>query len=275
MSGAFRPLSGQRLLLLRPAGRTIEAADRLEEAGATVYYQPITATEALPPDGQAPLIEALRKLEEYDWALFTSAEGVRYFVALASMQQGCPPRLDLLLPASVAVAAVGAKTARACEEWGRRADLVPGEFHAEGLVAALSVAGSGVSGRRFLLVRAREGRELLIEELRRAGGLVDLVPVYQTVEIPGAAEQAAGLLAAGVVDTVVATSGAPLGRLAPSLDSCGVARASVKVAALGPVTATQARELGFQVLLTAPEATFESLVQAMIDRANEPGPTSS
>lgn len=271
MSGGFRPLSGRRLLLLRPAGRAIEAADRLEEAGAVVYYQPITATEAIPRGEQAALIEAAQHFDRYDWVLFTSAEGVRYFVALASMQAGTPPRLDMILPPELKIAAVGAKTAQACGEWGRPADLVPGEFHAEGLVSALSAAGSGVEGRRFLLARAREGREVLIDELRRAGGIVDLVPVYQTVEIAGAAEQVAALVAAGEVETIVATSGAPLQRLAPALDALGVARESVGVAALGPVTAQQARELGFNVLLTAPEATFESLVQAMIDRAAEPG----
>lgn len=286
------PLAGLRLLVTRPEGRTEEAALRLEALGASVVQEPLTRTLPLSETDSAPLDRALGRLDEYDWIIFTSAEGVRFFLERAAFLRGAPVALGEILPERAMLAAIGPRTAEAARAAGRAPDLVPEEFRAEGLVAAFEAGGQGVAGKRFLLARAREGRAVIPEALAVAGARVDVVPVYRTQGNPEAATRAAARLARGEIDLVIATSGAALEELAKTLGGgagaggrsggvgdpaggsgvaagrpgagAGATARPVRVAALGPVTAAKAEQLGFEVALVAPSATMDGLVDALV-----------
>lgn len=251
------PLQGLRLLVTRPEGRSEGLAEVLRTLGAVVVIEPLTRTVALEPEEYRPLEAVLFRLGEYDAIILTSGEGVRRLTSQAGRN------LAELLPAGVLLVAIGPATADACRASGRAADILPEGFNAEGLVAALS-RSIGLRDRRFLLVRAETGRDLLPAAIAEAGGVIDVLPAYRTAADEGAAARAARSLASGEVDLVVAMSGAAVEALTAALPAEGLAPAEVRVAALGPVTAARAAQLGYTVVLTAPRATLESLVDALV-----------
>src|SRR5262249_31836047 len=89
------------------------------------------------------------------------------------------------------VLAVGPATAAALTAAGIKVTLLPGQFRAEGALAALieHCGAARISGLRFLFPRSAQGRELLVTELTKLGAQVDLVTAYQTIAPAGAREE--------------------------------------------------------------------------------------
>ena len=259
-----RPLAGMTLLLTRPEGRNAESRRALEDLGARVFEEPLTRTSPLPDEEYASFDKALGAIGSYDWVLFTSAEGVRYSLARASETAGRLAVLPDFIPAGVRVAAIGPATAEAVHSAGRKPDLVPSDYRAEGLVEALAEAAGGLRGQRLLLLRAREGRDVIPRDVEAMGGEVDVVPVYRTEGVPDGAARATARLAAGGIDLVVMTSGAAVDELASAMACRPDLKATTRIAAIGPVTAAKARRQGFDVVVEPPRATAASLVLALV-----------
>lgn len=256
-------LAGRRLLVLVPEGGGGRLVGLLEAEHAQVEVESLTRSESLDPEQLRDVDEWLDGRRTADWIVLSSAEGVRRLAGRAAAIA-----VDLLsrLAAPGRLAAIGPATARALTELGRPPDLVADEARSEGLAAALIEAGpSELAGRSILVVRALEGRTELIEALTRAGAHARLAPVYRTVMIPGAVERVARRLGAtpSAYDLLVVTSGAPLRSLAGALPMGD--RGRISVAALGPVTADVARELGFTAAVTGRGGSLENLTSAIID----------
>jgi uroporphyrinogen III methyltransferase/synthase len=264
-------LAGLRILIMRPEGQGGDAARRLESLGASVVEKALTRMEGLGSGGYPVLDEALARLATYRWIVFTSAGGVRCFLERAGERAGKAVDLNALLPPGLRVAAVGLKTAEACFSAGRKADIIPGVFRGEGLARSLLEAGAG-PGDPVLLVRALEGSDVLPDSLREAGVPVTVAPAYRTAGIPEAAAAVARRLQHGEFDLVVATSGGALRELASAVSCMPEAKDRIRVAALGPVTAAVARELGFTVGLVSPKATMESLIDSVEKQFGKSGP---
>src|SRR5262249_50788333 len=144
---------------------------RLEQLGAVCSVLPAVEIHA-PPDW-APVDQALSDLPSYDWLVFTSANGVRFF--LRRLLEG---GRDLRALGAIRLAAIGPGTAAALRDFHLGADLVPAEYRSEGLAAALK---DHVAGKRVLLARADRGRDLLREELLRVAE-VRQVAVYSQAD---------------------------------------------------------------------------------------------
>ncbi len=251
-----RPLFGKRVLITRAREQASALADLLEAAGAEVVEFPTIAI--VPPESWAPLDAAVARLHEYQWVIFTSANGVRFFWERL-LEAGRDVR-DL---AGVTVCAIGPATAAALLDFGVRADVVPPEFRAEALVEA--VGSRPLEGGRILVVRAAEAREILPEELSRRGALVDVVPAYRTIRGAPNVDEVRGLLREGKIHAVTFTSSSTvkhflelIGEEAPALLK------GVVVASIGPITAETAarRQIDSQVV---PESyTIPALTDALI-----------
>ncbi len=142
-----RPLFAKTVLVTRPReSRALhdDLTDRLRLWGAEVLFQPAIRISD-PPDWR-PVENALARLHEFDWLVFSSGNGVRYFFERL-FRNG----RDARLLGNARIAAIGPATAQELENYRLRADLVPGEFRAEALADALAAEAAG---RRFLLLRA-------------------------------------------------------------------------------------------------------------------------
>jgi uroporphyrinogen III methyltransferase/synthase len=159
------------------------------------------------------------------------------------------------------VAAIGPGTARALEEHGIAADVVPARAVAEGLVEAL--AGEAVA--RALVLRAREGRDVLPDALRARGASVDVVALYETVPEPLDDATAA---AAGTADYLTFTSASTVRFF---VDAAGPeALRGPRLASIGPATSEALREHGLAPDLEADPHTPDGLVEALVADAAQP-----
>ncbi|MBI2824336.1 MAG: uroporphyrinogen-III C-methyltransferase [Planctomycetia bacterium] len=246
-----RPLFGKRIVVTRPIDQADPLRSRLEELGAEVLVQP--AIEIGPPLDPGPLDAALDRVAAFDWLVFSSANGVRFVL------DRLLARSDARRLAGVRLAAIGAATAAELAHYALRADLVPDEYRAEGLAAALSGAAEG---KRFLLARASRGRELLAEELRAAGATVEQVVAYDSRDVETPDALVAEALAGGHIDWITATSSA-IARSLVALFGEDLRRA--RLASISPVTSATLRELGYPPAIEASEHTTEGVVQAILN----------
>jgi uroporphyrinogen III methyltransferase/synthase len=242
-----RPLFGKRIAVTRPREQS-EGLERLiEAAGGEAVVTPLIRTRRLPdPD--------LSGLEMgYDWVVFTSANGV-YSLAVALQEAG----KDLRWLGRARIAAIGPETARAARGAGIRVDFVPEKSVAEQVVAEFP---EPVQGKRVLVPRAREAREVLPERWRAAGAVVDVLPVYETEPDEEGAARLRGALEAGELEAITFTSGSAVQSFARQLSDLNFT--DITLACLGPVTARALRELGLRADVEAENATSAGLVDAL------------
>ncbi len=177
----------------------------------------------------------------------------------------------------VRIAAIGPATASALKRYGLTADIVPDEYIAEGVAAALrsdaQARGVSLVGQRVLLARAAEARKILVTELQQAGALVDEVPAYYTVAVAHDDEQGQQvlrLLREQKLDILTFTSSSTVRNFMQWLASdeervrLVTHNPHLTIACIGPITAQTARELGLDVAIEAQEFTIDGLVEAIV-----------
>jgi uroporphyrinogen III methyltransferase/synthase len=250
MPYATPDLAGLRVLVTRPTEHSAAWIEAFQAAGARVIAHP--TVEVVPPPSWEALDEALARLSEYDWLVFTSAAAARF--SLARLPAGVDPaRL-----ARPRVAVVGAETARAVEARGLAVAVIPEDQRQEGLVTAL---GGVTPGTRVLFPQALGGREGLRDALLQRGCIVDVVPASQTV-----ARRDLPPLPPFDVATFASPSALRAFVAAHGLGSLHQAT----VAVIGPTTGAAAAALGLQPLVAdAPSAS--ALIRALIARTPPQG----
>ena len=194
------------------------------------------------------LRDALARVSGFDWVVVTSPNGARRLCA------GIRDGRDL---AGVQLAAVGPGTAAVLAEHGLVADLVPPKAITESLLEAFPPAPAG--GGRVLLVRAAVARDVLPEGLRQAGWEVEDVDAYRNV--PAELDDRVRERIAGAEVVTFASASAVKNFVA----AAGVDAVPPVVAAIGPITAAAATELGLEVAVEAEEHTLDGLVRALLD----------
>jgi len=252
------PLAGQRIVVTRPPGQADSFARRLRELGADPVACP--TIRIVPPEDPEPLLRAARELASYDRVVFTSVNGVER-LAEALEGEGRDPRGAF--PAGARVAAIGPSTAdRARQRFGIEPEVVPDEYRAEALVRDIRRAAAGRNSPPAWPEEESGARAVLPERLEAAGADVDEVPAYRAVP-PDEGELAPvrDRLRAGEIDWLTFTASSTVRNFVSLL---GTGLGGARVAAIGPITAGTARELGLEVDVVAEEYTIPGLIDAMI-----------
>jgi uroporphyrinogen III methyltransferase/synthase len=257
---ARRTLAGRRILVTRPRRRSeaVEANDALVAAlqglGAEVLWLP--GLEIGPPDDWGPLDRAIRLLPSFDWAVFTSQNGVDGFASrlleLGQAWRG-PPR----------AAAVGRRTAEALVRFGQTDVRIAPRPLASSLAESLA---SGCAGQRFLWPRAQVAPDLLAQRLLRAGAAeVVAVPAYSARVAEADAGPVRKALADGSLDGVTFTSARSVEATLEALGTSGKKCLSlIPRVCIGPVTAEACLALGLGASMVA-DGSLEGLVRLLID----------
>ena len=252
-SASPRPLEGKRVVVTRAADQAGALAERLAELGALPLLVPTIQIE--PPEDPAPLDQALSRLEGYDWLIFTSPNAPARFM---DRLEACGVESSVL--AGLRIAAIGPSTAKAMEAVGLRAELVPEEYLAEGLLEAFE--GQPMEGRKVLLARAAEARDVLPRTLAGRGAQVEVVPVYRTVPLETLPQDLREELGRGV-DLVTVTASS-VARAFHRLTADFLPPETTPLLAIGPITAGTARELGYAQVAVARESTVDGLVREAV-----------
>ena len=261
--GKDRPLAGRTVAVTRPRGQASGLAAPLEQAGARVLLCPVIEIVALGLTDEAR--SAIAGLDAYETVIFTSANGVAIF---CERLRDCG-RSDAELAARELVA-IGPATARALDERGLAASLVPEEYVAEGVLAELDARARRLAGRRVLLPRAREARPVLPDELRRRGATVDVVELYETVPAAALSCPVADVEAA---DYITFTSSSTARHFVTLMGADGLAGRlrRARLASLGPVTSATQRNLGLPVAVEAAVFSAAGLAAAIVADATSAG----
>jgi len=260
--GGGLSLTGKRILITRATEQAEEFSTALQNYGAQVIAFP--TIEIAPLEDWQPLDKTIEKLDSYDWVIFTSVNGVRFF-AQRLKEKG----INRAALARKKICAIGPRTQKELEKMGVTVHFRPSEYRAEGVAEGLK--DRGIQGQKILLPRAREARRILPEALREAGALVDEVEVYQTVK-PGHGKASLEAILKKGVDLVVFTSSSTVRNFMELLSDKKIMN-GVKVAVIGPVTAETAKKYGLDPSIMPAEYTIPSLVQAIVEHfAQQPRP---
>jgi len=247
----LRPLHGRRVVVTRARAQASGLAATLRGLGAEVVELPAIRIE---PRIETPEVrDAVAGLGEYSLVCLTSPNGVR--LLFEAMREG---GRDARALAGATVAAIGPGTARALAAGGIAADIVPDRFVAEALVEAL--AEVPVDGKRVLVARAAEARDVLPDALRERGAEVDVVALYETVrERPGEEE----IEAAQSADYLTFTSSSTVTNLTEALG--GRFPSGGRIVSIGPITSETVRAAGLQVDVEAERHDVDGLLEALLD----------
>jgi uroporphyrinogen III methyltransferase/synthase len=254
-----RPLFGKRIVVTRAREQSSEFLALLSEFGAECIEFP--TIEIVPPESWDALDRAIHTLESYHWLLFTSVNGVKYFLQRLKVLGK-----DVRDLKGLKIGAIGPKTAETWDHLGIKPDLIPREFRAEALVEMFKEYG--IKGAKILVPRAAQARELLPEELRKLDAEVDVVEAYQTIKPDHSSARVRQMLEKGDIDMVTFTSSSTVTNFLEMFRVDGERfrrwMERVTVACIGPITAKTAQGKGLSVNLVPREYTIEALTARIV-----------
>jgi len=250
------PLFGRKILVTRFREQASDLSERLRKLGGIPVEFP--TIEILPPDSFDDLDHGIARLGEYDWIIFTSVNGVRFFLERL-MNLGKDIR-DLKGPR---IAAIGPKTAEELEILRVKVSFIPKEYRAETIYEGLRK--EDLRGKRILIPRAKMARDVLPVELRNAGAQVDVAEVYRTLRPDSGTEKVREMLAKNQIAAVTFTSSSTVTNFVELLgkENASMLMRETVVASIGPVTAETARSFGMETKIIPTEYTISSLAEAL------------
>lgn len=250
-----KPLFGRNIIITRDAaGNTDFAAEVIDRGGNPIEF---AAIKIKPLTHKNEFVEALAKISEYDWFIFTSANGVSvFFDAVNSLNK------DARIFGSSKIAAIGEKTAAKLARFGIKADFVPNVFTSRELGLQL-IAGTNLKDKKVLLLRSKLASGELLEILKKAGAEVSDAPVYTIVNEKGDSEWLTEEIKNNRIDWLTFASPSSAGSFTEQIPLKLVNSSRLKVASIGPVTSERLATLGIEVDVTAADHTLDGLLDAI------------
>ena len=264
LSDSSKVLSGKRILVTRARSQASILVQRLEALGGAVVEVP--TIEIRSPESYVSLDRAIRQIATYDWLIFTSVNGVEQF--LNRFEQLGKKVSDI---AGIEIGAIGPETANRLAAARIQPSLVPKQYRAEGILEMLTP--ETLRGKRVLIPRAAQARDILPETLRQWGAQVDIVEAYQTVLPQADVSALCSLLREGGIDMITFTSSSTVSNFATLVRDQDLPRllSGVVIACIGPITKRTVEDLGMRPEVVAEEFTIPGLVRAIIDYFSRTG----
>lgn len=252
-----RPLLGKRIIVTRAREQASDLVRQLADLGAECLEYP--TIKIVPAENLKPMDEAIKNLRAYDWIVFTSVNGVKFFFERL-FEKGRDVR-DLN---HIRTAAIGPATAERLFQFGLKSDIIPKNYRAESVVEAFR--SEKLDGKRILLPRAGEARPVLPVELRNLGAEVHEVTAYLTEKVQDSADLLVSQLEEKTIDMITFTSSSTVKNFKNLLPPDQFTRliAGAKIASIGPITTDTATESGFKVDITAESYTIPGLCEAIL-----------
>jgi uroporphyrinogen III methyltransferase/synthase len=259
------PLFGKRIAITRTREQAGTLREQLTALGAEVVE--IATIEIRDPASWEPFDSALRRLEEFDYLLLTSANGVRNL--LRRLQAGGRDGHALQ---GLIIGAIGPATAAELAQTGVKVDVVPRKYTGEGLLDALG--DRDLRGKAFLIPRAKVARDIVPRVLTEKGARVEVVEAYETIvpELPPGELQRLFTPPPDAITFTSSSTATNFARLAGE-DKVSELLRGVVIASIGPVTSETITKLGLTVTFEAKQSTISGLVGAIEEhfRRERPG----
>lgn len=255
-----KPLFGQKIGITRPTAQAEPQIKKAFELGAQPILMPAIQIE--PIEDWSEVDATLQQLDDFDWLVFTSVNGVEAFLDRLWSQGGDARQL-----AGLKIATIGTSTADAVARYNLRADVVPGEFRAEALARSLA---PHVKSQKVLWARASRGREVLSQELAAAGATVVELVVYQNLDAESFSDEALKALADSQLNWIGLSSPSIARRIADLLPESARAQLgkTLRIASISPVTSAAAKEVKLPVHAEATIYTWDGIFKAIESAAS-------
>ncbi len=253
-----RPLFGRRILVTRPEEQASDFSAELLRYGADPIEFP--TIRVVPPEDWTDLDKAISRIGTYDWIIFTSANGVRFF-----RERLWAAGKDVRALNRVKVCTIGPRTAEVVRQLGVIPDLIPKIYQAEGIVEEMEKLG--IRGKRILLPRALQAREVLPEALREMGAEVEVVPAYKSVKPTQDLDRIRTYLKEKKISVVTFTSSSTVNHFVEMFDPQELISLmeGVVVASIGPITAKTVQQVGLTNHIMPDQYTIADLAKAIAD----------
>jgi uroporphyrinogen-III synthase len=238
-------LLGQHILITRPKEQAQKWANELLKLGTEVTIFPLVEIKYIDTD---EVRDICKKVNEYDWLIFTSANGVEGFTRLIqSAHQEINP--------SINIAAVGPITAQKLLESGLNVKEMPEDFTGKNMAVSLG----NLKGEKILFPTTPSATQDTIKTLVEQGAEVKTVFVYKTIKRTEGREELQEILNN---DIFIITFTSP--SAVEAFVDMNVAFDPVSlIAVIGPSVEKRAEELGLRVDIVAKEHTIEGLTKAI------------
>lgn len=251
-----KPLFGRKILVTRARHQASILSHKIEGAGGSAVEFP--TIEIQPVDNGDSLKNMYESMNNYQWLIFTSVNGVEVFLEKLKYYEK-----DIRTIGKAKICAIGEATKKALEACYLKVDFIPDKYVAEALIAGLQ--DKIKAGDKVLIPRVEAAREILPEQLKKIGALVDTVPLYKTVIPEYIREELIGILEK--IDTICFTSSSTVSNFIKILGKENLALLNnIEIACIGPVTANTAKELGLIVNKLAKEYTIDGLIRVLIEK---------
>jgi uroporphyrinogen III methyltransferase/synthase len=251
-----KPLFGKRVLVTREKDKTGKLQRLLKLEGAWPIEVPAIKIEATPDQY---LRDIILRFPDFNWLILTSVNGVQ-----ALFDHLYRNDMDARKLSNLSICAIGSATAESLRQHGLVADLVPSQYTSQGILDSLRERG--IDGQKVLLLRSQLANSDLPQGLLRLGAQVEEVAIYHVLPANTLDEETRRLLAQEKIDVITFTSPSTIKGLMTLVGGDVAILNKALVACLGPVTATQAREVGLKVDVIAEKHTMEGLVKALVGR---------
>jgi uroporphyrinogen III methyltransferase/synthase len=251
-----KPLFGKKVLVTRSRNQASVFVKFLEELGAEAIEFP--TIEIIPPQSWNELDRAIENLGTYNWIIFTSVNGVLFFFERLKRKSK-----DLRELKGIKIAAIGEQTAKSVANLGLAVDIIPDDFKAEGIVERFRE--TDIKGKRILIPRAKEAREVLPLELAQMGADVHVVVVYETKKPSLKKIEGIGkMLKNGKIDVITFASSSTVRNFLSVFGKDREIFSSTIVACIGPITAEPLRELGIKAEIICNKYTIAELTREIV-----------
>ena len=251
------PLFGKRIINTRSRAQASELSQKLLDLGASVTELP--TIETVPVGANSPLAHEMSRLNNYDWILFTSPNGVRYFFDLLLKIKG-----DVRAIGNVKIGSIGPGTTKEIEQYCLSPKVTAKDAVAEGLIQVLKGAENW-KGLNMLIPRAEKARDILPQTLKKWGANVNVITAYRTIKPEGADSEAIKQVVNNDYDLITFSSSSTFENFVELIGVkrfCKI-RKMLNAASIGPVTTESLRKQGIKPKIEAKEHTIQGLVNSI------------
>lgn len=249
-----KPLFGKRILVTRAREQASALSEQIEELGGEALEAPMISVRE--PEDKTPLQNAINTVESYDWIVFTSVNGVKFFFdEMKNLKR------DIRSLGQNKICAIGPKTKSLLEEKGLFVEAMPEIFRAEAVAEVLK--DKMPEPGKILLPRSNLGREVLVTELENLGHTVDDVVCYETVRSDFLGNTLKERLTEKDIHLITFTSSSTVKNFMELINNDASLVEGIDIASIGPITSETARELGLNVTIEADTYTIDGLIKAI------------
>ncbi|MCK5312462.1 MAG: uroporphyrinogen-III C-methyltransferase [Desulfobacteraceae bacterium] len=256
------PLLGKKIVVTRAREQASGFVSLLRKAGAECIEMP--TIKISPPKDNQPLENSIDNIDSFDWVIFTSVNGVKFFFDTLYAKGK-----DVRILGHLKFACIGPVTKEKLKEFGIISDVLPETYRAESVVQAFS--DKGIKDKHILIPRAKEARAILPEELKNMGAIVQEVTAYETSLVDKNKDSLIKMLENNDIDIVTFTSSSTVQNFAKLIpdDKFDKLIKNITSACIGPITEKTAISLGFTADIIATDFTIDGLMDSILKHFNK------